>query len=177
MSTELMTAFIGFLGIVIGVIPTYFFMRQRSIVEIEKLQAETDKTKAEAEKIRFDLRRIEVTGDLQVQRATNNTKEPTNSIAGTYQANGNPNNLVFVHHIFENQYRLEQFTNWYAVGIFDGETYFGVFRYKDTVPDPRFRGVWGIHKATLRADGSFAVHGTNMINMSGEWDMLLQRAR
>lgn len=59
MPTEIVTAIIGLIGVIIGVIPTYVFMRQRSAVEIEKLRAETDKTKAEAEKIRYDIKKVE----------------------------------------------------------------------------------------------------------------------
>jgi len=57
MISEVAIAIIGFLGIVIGAIPTYLFMRQRSLAEIDKLKAETDKIKAEAEKIRNELKK------------------------------------------------------------------------------------------------------------------------
>jgi hypothetical protein len=59
MPIEIITALIGLIGIVIGVIPTYFFMRQKSTAEVDKLKAETDKTKAEAEKIRSELSKVE----------------------------------------------------------------------------------------------------------------------
>lgn len=55
MPTEITPALIGLLGIIVGVIPTYLFIRQRSIAEIDKLKAETAKTKAEEEKIRAEL--------------------------------------------------------------------------------------------------------------------------
>jgi hypothetical protein len=55
MPTEIITALIGLMGIIIGAIPTYLFMRQKGTAEIDKLKAETDKTKAEAEKIRAEL--------------------------------------------------------------------------------------------------------------------------
>jgi len=55
MSTEIITALLGLLGVVVGAIPTYLFMRQKNLAEIEKLKAETDKIKAEAEKIRADF--------------------------------------------------------------------------------------------------------------------------
>jgi hypothetical protein len=59
MPMEVVAAIIGLIGVVIGVIPTYFFMRQRSLAEVDKLRAETDKTKAEAEKIRSELSKVE----------------------------------------------------------------------------------------------------------------------
>ena len=55
MTPETISALIGLVGIVLGVIPTYLFMRQKGVAEVEKLKAETDKTKAEAERIRSEL--------------------------------------------------------------------------------------------------------------------------
>jgi uncharacterized membrane-anchored protein YhcB (DUF1043 family) len=52
MSSEVIAAIIGLIGVIIGAIPTFLFMRKRNAAEIDKLQAETDKIKAEAEKIR-----------------------------------------------------------------------------------------------------------------------------
>jgi len=76
MPIEVITALIGLIGIVIGVIPTYFFMRQRSLIEVEKLKvevekigAEADKTKAEAEKIRSDLKNNDVQGMRDEKKA------------------------------------------------------------------------------------------------------------
>ena len=103
--------------------------------------------------------------------------EQKDNFVGTYRINEDPNSLVFIYNLFENQYRLESPIHWDAVGIFDGKTYFGVFRYKDTIRDTRFKGVWGVHKATWRTDGSIAVHGTNMINRTGEWDLVLNKIR
>jgi hypothetical protein len=58
MSAQIIVALIGFLGLIVGAIPTYIFMRQRKVAEVEKLHAETDKVKAEAEKIRAEYRAI-----------------------------------------------------------------------------------------------------------------------
>jgi hypothetical protein len=55
MTPEVITALIGLIGVILGVIPTYLFMRQRGNAEVEKIKAETDKTRAEAEKIRNEL--------------------------------------------------------------------------------------------------------------------------
>jgi septation ring formation regulator EzrA len=51
MSSEVMAAIIGLIGVIIGAIPTFLFMRKRNAAEIDKLQAETDKIKAGPEKI------------------------------------------------------------------------------------------------------------------------------
>lgn len=62
MTSETLTALLSLVGIIIGIIPTYLFMRQKSLAEIEKLKAETEKTKAESEKIRKETPRlVEVT--------------------------------------------------------------------------------------------------------------------
>jgi hypothetical protein len=55
MSPEVTAALLGLIGIIVGAIPTYIFMRQKNKAEIEKLNAETDKIKAEAEKIRSEF--------------------------------------------------------------------------------------------------------------------------
>jgi hypothetical protein len=52
MSPEIISSLIGLLGIILGSIPTYFFMRQKGLAEIEKIKAETEKIKAESEQIR-----------------------------------------------------------------------------------------------------------------------------
>jgi hypothetical protein len=56
MPPEIISALIGLIGIILGVIPTYIFMRQKGLAEIEKTRAEADKTKAEAEKIRSEIK-------------------------------------------------------------------------------------------------------------------------
>jgi hypothetical protein len=55
MPSEIIVAFIGLLGVIIGAIPTYFFMRRKNTAEIEKIQAETDKLRAETEKTRAEI--------------------------------------------------------------------------------------------------------------------------
>lgn len=51
MPTELIAALIGLAGIIIGVIPTYIFMRQKTTAEIDKIRAETDKIREETKAI------------------------------------------------------------------------------------------------------------------------------
>lgn len=54
MNNDVIVALIGFFGIVVGVIPTYFFMRRKGVAEVEKLNAETEKTKVEIERIKAE---------------------------------------------------------------------------------------------------------------------------
>ncbi len=55
MSPEIVSSLIGLIGIILGAIPTYFFMRQKGLAEIEKIKAETEKIKVESEQIRKSL--------------------------------------------------------------------------------------------------------------------------
>lgn len=75
MSSELVSVVIGFISFIIGIIPTYLFMRQKNVVEIEKLKAETDKIKAEAEKIRSELQPSQSLTIEQHSIRTNNKKD------------------------------------------------------------------------------------------------------
>jgi tetratricopeptide (TPR) repeat protein len=59
MSPEIISALIGLVGIIIGVIPTYLFVQKKNSAEVVKLQAEADKTRAEAEKIRAELAELQ----------------------------------------------------------------------------------------------------------------------
>ena len=61
MSTEVIVALIGLLGVIVGAIPTYLFMRQKKMAEVEKVKAETEKIKVEAEKIRREVQSIKAT--------------------------------------------------------------------------------------------------------------------
>lgn len=54
MSPELQAGLMSLIGIIIGVLPTYLFMRRKNLAEIEKIKAETEKTRAETEKIRSE---------------------------------------------------------------------------------------------------------------------------
>ncbi|MBK9924493.1 MAG: hypothetical protein IPP66_04300 [Anaerolineales bacterium] len=55
MSPEIISALIGLVGVILGAIPTYLFMRQKGLAEIEKTKAETEKIKAESEQIRKSI--------------------------------------------------------------------------------------------------------------------------
>lgn len=87
MTPEIITAFIGLLGIIIGAIPTYLFMRQKSLAEIEKTRAEADKIKAEAEKIRADMKLSSV---LASGGTNTELKSTTTGITGDSQIDEKP---------------------------------------------------------------------------------------
>lgn len=55
MSPEIVSALIGLIGVILGIIPTYLFMRQKGSAEVDRIKAEADKMKAEAEKIRAEI--------------------------------------------------------------------------------------------------------------------------
>ena len=55
MSPELQAGVMSLIGIIIGALPTYWFMRKKNLAEIDKLKAETEKTKVETDKIRSEL--------------------------------------------------------------------------------------------------------------------------
>ncbi len=88
--------------------------------------------------------------------------------AGKYYVNDVTNNTIVIKELSENEFHIESPKVWHGMGIFDGQNYLGVFRYYDNVG--RLSGVIGTHHAELRSDGSFAVHGTNIINATGEFD-------
>ncbi len=67
MSPEVIAALIGLIGVIIGAIPTYLFMRQKNSAEVEKLKAETDKIKAAAERIRAEFARNQNLGTAEAR--------------------------------------------------------------------------------------------------------------
>ena len=52
MSPQVLSALLGCIGLIIGALPTYMFMRKQKQAELDKLHAETDKIRAEADRIR-----------------------------------------------------------------------------------------------------------------------------
>ena len=93
---------------------------------------------------------------------TDKSKSNIKSIQGAYKTNGrdNENEVVVISKLSKTQYRIENPRQWDGVGIFDGTIYFGIFRYKNTMKYEPFRGIFGMHRAAFREDGSFEVHGT-----------------
>jgi hypothetical protein len=90
----------------------------------------------------------------------------TAGIAGRYSINDSRTDIVVIRRIEENRYAVENPGNWIGVGIFDGKTYWGVFRYPDDTRHGSLTRAVGIHRAELQKDGSFQVHGS--FNTKGE---------
>ena len=88
----------------------------------------------------------------------------TKEIAGKYHINRNPDNVLTITHVADNVYRLVAGDgSWEGIGTFDGKTYIGVWKYRDTVKDKQYLGMWGVHKAKLDAKGSLSVEARNMV--------------
>ena len=98
------------------------------------------------------------------------------NIAGAYYAGGNRNHRVDISRIRGNFYRVEN-PDWKGVGLFDGEFYYGVFKFNDD-PTPIERGGnWGAHRARFRlGDESFELFGIELTGkrdydrFEGSWD-------
>lgn len=97
----------------------------------------------------------------------------TKDFEGTYYINGDLNNPVIISRLSGNQYRVESTLQWEGVGSFDGQTYMGTFRYKDTIYDKRFLNVAGVHRGEVQNDRSIRIHGKNLVNLDGEFSYIL----
>jgi hypothetical protein len=85
--------------------------------------------------------------------------DPRRKIEGIYYAEGDPNYKNLISYVSDSIFNI---TNpvWDGVGIFDGETYFGVFKYNSKAL-PKDRNTWGTHKADLRF-GVLEISGIDM---------------
>jgi hypothetical protein len=90
------------------------------------------------------------------------------NIEGAYVANRNPQDVVLIKRLSQQYYRVERAGWWVGVGIFDGKSYYGVFRYHDD--RGRWAGVYGTHQAQVQPDGSFTVVGKNTIKARGTFN-------
>lgn len=88
---------------------------------------------------------------------TTPTRDP---IAGRYAINGVRADLVVIRRLDDHRYAVENPGNWTGVGIFDGKTYWGVFRYPDDTKHGSLMRAVGVHRAERQKDGSFKVHGS-----------------
>jgi hypothetical protein len=89
--------------------------------------------------------------------------DPRREIEGKFQAEDDPNYINRISHISDSIFTI---TNpvWDGVGVFDGETYFGVYKYNNKAK-PEMRTMWGTHKADLRFERKrwlLEVSGTEM---------------
>ena len=89
MPSEIIVALIGLMGVVIGAIPTYFFMRQKSMVEIEKIKAETKKLNIEADLLSAQ------TGKQDMFLGTADTQSAQSDEMTIYSLSQNPSSTDF----------------------------------------------------------------------------------
>lgn len=82
------------------------------------------------------------------------------TIEGRYAINGVRTDLVVIRRLDGNRYSVENPGNWTGVGIFDGKTYYGVFRYPAETRHGSMARAVGIHRGELQRDRSIKVHGS-----------------
>lgn len=78
---------------------------------------------------------------------------------GTWLVDGRPGARIEVSRITGDTYRVERPGEWSGVGLYDGETYLGVFRYPANSVDRRAAGKGGTHLAQRLGGGGFVVRG------------------
>lgn len=82
------------------------------------------------------------------------TKTPVDKyrvkIEGKYFAEGVPTEEIDITYLSEGLYRMKH-KIWEGVGLFDGEFYYGIYKYNDKAREDR--GKMGAHKGKLREGG------------------------
>lgn len=78
---------------------------------------------------------------------------------GHYYMNDDPSALLIVTELDGQRVKLESPGQWDGVGMLDGDTYWGVFTYRDNAPDPRNHGARGTHLGTIDPTGRVHVEG------------------
>lgn len=86
-------------------------------------------------------------------------RETARLSTGEYFINDDPSAIVVVTELDDQRVRLESPGQWDGVGLVDGDTYWGVFVYRDDAPDPRNNGARGTHLGTISAAGRIRVEG------------------
>jgi hypothetical protein len=99
---------------------------------------------------------------------------PSRSIAGLYGI-GTSAERVRITALGGDRYRVDSPGFWEGVGIFDGHTYWGVFRYPANSRTAALGNVCGLHRAELQPDRSFKVHGSFNSQGFGEFDVIWNR--
>lgn len=95
-------------------------------------------------------------------------------IAGLYSV-GNSGEHVRITALGGDRYRADSPGLWEGVGIFDGHTYWGVFRYPINSHHASLANVCGLHRAEVQPDRSFKVHGSFNSSGFGEFDIVWNR--
>ena len=83
------------------------------------------------------------------------------NIQGTYYAENNLNYEIKMTRLTGDCYRLKN-PDWEGYGFFDGEYYYGVFKFNDKATPTKRRGNFGLHRARLQSDGSFRLFGIEL---------------
>lgn len=86
-----------------------------------------------------------VPGMIRLLRQSARTRRAPHNIEGKYVVEGTNYEVIF-RHFGENLYRANH-SAWEGIGLYDGEFYYGIYRYKAGSDLPNN---WGVHKAKLR---------------------------
>ena len=113
-----------------------------------------------------------LTGSPNKAEDTSVPNKKRSKIEGTYLAEGSRNYVIVISHLSENLHQLRAETAskknvlWEGVGIFDGESYFGVYKYIDN-PESEVSGNWGAHRVRVREGGG--ILKLHQIELGNEW--------
>jgi protein TonB len=101
------------------------------------------------------------------------------TLEGRYFAEGDSTGSLLIVPLARGEcpmYRIET-VQWEGVGLFDGTTYWGVFHRGQRTSPPELAGASGTHRATLRPDGSLAVHGEYTAGRTGSFETMWRPER
>lgn len=95
------------------------------------------------------------------------TQEIGGQIVGDYRAEGSLYYINTISHLGGEIFRIVN-KAWEGVGLYDGKTYCGIYKYNDA--DPARCGIWGTHEAELvfkEGRRVLRVQGWEMLEVSG----------
>jgi hypothetical protein len=103
-------------------------------------------------------------------QATERTK-----LEGEYHTSDSHHYRMSITHLAGDYYRILN-PDWEGLGLFDGEYYYGIFKFNNKATPPERRENWGAHRARLRLkDKSLEVFGIELKEtrhfdqFEGEW--------
>jgi hypothetical protein len=96
-------------------------------------------------------------------------------LEGEYHTRDSHHYRMNITHLAGDYYRIEH-SDWEGLGLFDGEYYYGIFKFNNKATPPERRENWGAHRARFRPkDKAFEVFGIELKETShydqivGEW--------